>query len=90
MDIQKRTMPPTGMNDTLSADLKDKIVEKLGVSFDAYFEKLKQLDDKDFIKIYTDLLKMVVPPPSKTTESDNTQEQTLSVLRSRLFGKESS
>lgn len=60
------------------------MVEELTNSFDKFFSRLSNLDDRDYIRAYTELLKLVIPQDKGTAQPTANSD----TLASRLFHHE--
>jgi hypothetical protein len=64
---------PTGAANKVSASVKSRIVSFVEEDFDGYMQRIKTLDDKDYIKAMTELIKLVVPRPLNEEETQSHQ-----------------
>ena len=69
----------------LTLSVREKIVDELSNNFDGYFTKLKALESKDYVRCFTELLKLVIPRPLNEEESNVMNVN--SELIKRLFNK---
>ena len=72
---------PKGSKNKIPAELKSRMVEELTNSFDKFFSRLSNLDDRDYIRAYTELLKLVIPQDKGTAQTDAGSD----ALANRLF-----
>ena len=83
MAPRKDNIPQTKQENTL----KKKIEHFIEDDFDTLIDEIQSLDVKERVKIKLDLLKLVAPKP--TESSDNLNDNALnSRLMQKLFGKE--
>ena len=62
---------PAGANQKLSFSVREKIVEAVTTDFDNYMVTLKSLDNRDYVRCMTELIKLVVPRPLNEEESNS-------------------
>ena len=77
---------PTGAVTKITLSVREKIVEKVTDDLDNYFNELKQLTGKDYVKCFTELLKLVVPRP--LNEEETSAFNINSELIKKLFSRE--
>ena len=76
---------PLGAKGKLSLSVRTNVTDFLNNNIDAYFDKIRSLDDKDYVRCMTELLKLVIPRPLNDEES-NTMSINNEFLK-RLFNK---
>jgi len=59
-----------GSNQKLSLSLRSTIIDEVNNNFNDYITKLKSLQDKDYVRCMTELIKLVVPRPLNEEESN--------------------
>jgi hypothetical protein len=74
---------PKGSRNKVQLSIKQKISEYVTENFDKYIKKLELLEEKDFVKSFTELSKLIVPRP--LTESEEDANKTKSEVMKRLF-----
>jgi len=79
------TGKPVGTKNKLSASVKEIIVEEVTNDIDSYIKRLKSLDDKDYVRCMTELIKLIIPRPLNEEEANAINYN--SELIKRLFGK---
>lgn len=87
--IELPTTRPAGKNrkeKELNSNLKELILSKLEEDFDVYMEKINQLDDKEYVKIMTDLIKLVVPRARDQEEQQEEQSSQKEYIK-RFFSR---
>jgi len=61
---------PAGAKGKLSQSVKEMIVKEVNGDFDSYMKKMRSLDDRDYVRCMTELIKLVVPRPVNEEESN--------------------
>lgn len=72
---------PKGSKNKIPAELKSQLVEELTNGLDDFFTALSNLNDRDYIRAYTELLKLVIPQDKGTSQPAAGPD----TLASRLF-----
>jgi len=76
---------PVGCKGKLPLSVKTNIVDYLNDNIDSYFDTLKSLDAKDYVRCITELIKLIVPRPMNEEEVGAFNVN--SELINRLFNK---
>jgi hypothetical protein len=64
---------PEGALNKVSASVKSRIVTFVEDDFDGYMERLKDLENRDYVKAMTELIKLVVPRALNEEETQSNQ-----------------
>jgi len=76
---------PVGTKNKLPLSVKERIVDEVTNDMDSYIERLKKLGDRDYVRCFTELLKLIIPRPLNEEESNALNIN--SELIKRLFNK---
>jgi len=74
---------PVGAKNKLSLAVKTTVTDYLNDNIDEYFKTLRALEDKDYVRCFTELIKLVVPRPINEDEV-NTMNVNSELIK-RLF-----
>jgi len=61
---------PAGVNQKITLSVREYIVDKIQTDIEKYFEELNDLKGKDYVKSFTELLKLIIPRPINEEESN--------------------
>jgi hypothetical protein len=76
---------PKGVPNKLSGALRERIINFLNEDFDKYINTLHTLEDRDRVKVETELFRLVVPRPVDDNALDALRQNITSPLVARLF-----
>ena len=62
---------PSGTNQKLSLSVRERIVDRIQNNLDKYFTDLDALSGKDYVRCFTELLKLIIPRPLNEEESNS-------------------
>ena len=75
---------PAGAVQRISLSVRKTIVERIEDDVDKFFDELNALQGKEYVRAFTELLKLVIPRPLNEEETDVMNSN--SELLRRLFG----
>ena len=77
---------PAGSVQKITISVREHIVERIQNDFSKYFDELNKLSGKEYVRCFTELLKLIVPKPLNEEESNSFKIH--SEMINRLFNKQ--
>jgi hypothetical protein len=78
---------PAGTKNKVPATVKKRIIEYVEADFDKYIKYMEELEPRDRVKAFTELIKLVVPRPVSEEELEAIRGSQSTTL-SKLFRKD--
>jgi len=76
---------PAGANQKITLAVRERIVDKIQIDVEKYFTELNSLTGKDYVRCFTELLKLIIPRP--LNEEESSAMNINSEFIKRLFNK---